>query len=256
MALSALRAAAPAAVERMAVAAVVVLLAAAAWFALALSDGSGLHHLHHLSATTVATPRFQFFFVATWTVMTVAMMLPTSIPVVATLHTFASDRSDRLLLVALTVLGYLLVWSAFGALVLTAYRLWQWLLESSPWLALRAPAGAPLLLLLAGAFQFSALKYACLDKCRSPFGLVIEHWRGRHERWQALRLGLDHGIFCVGCCWALMLLMFVVGAGSLVWMVILALAMAVEKNVRWGRRLSAPVGAALLAWGAALLALH
>ena len=81
-------------------------------------------------------------------------------------------------------------------------------------------------------------------------------WQGNHQRWQALRLGIDHGVFCVGCCWALMLLMFAVGAGSLLWMMILALLMAVEKNVRWGRRLSAPVGAALLAWGAMLLAFH
>ena len=256
MVLSALRAEAPAAVERFAIAIVVGLLAAAAWVALSLSSGSGLHHLHHLSAATVATIRFQFFFVATWTVMTVAMMLPTSLPVIATLHTFASERSDRLLLVALTILGYLIAWSAFGALVLTGYRSWQWLLASSPWLAERAPAGAPLLLLLAGAFQFSALKYTCLEKCRSPFSFVIEHWRGGRERWQALRLGIDHGVFCVGCCWALMLLMFAVGAGNLVWMLILALLMAVEKNVRWGRRLSAPVGVALLAWGVMLLAFH
>ncbi|HYM09497.1 MAG TPA: DUF2182 domain-containing protein [Bryobacterales bacterium] len=231
------------------------LLAAAAWVALWLSSASGLHHLHHLSAATVATARFQLFLVATWTVMTVAMMLPASLPVIATLHAFASERSDRLLLVALTVVGYLMVWIFFGALVLTGYRLWQWLLASSPWLAARLPAGAPLLLLLAGAFQFSSLKYKCLEKCRSPFSFVIEHWQGRRERWQAFRLGADHGVFCVGCCWALMLLMFAVGAGSLVWMLILALLMAVEKNVRWGRRLSAPVGAALLAWGATLLIL-
>jgi predicted metal-binding membrane protein len=229
------------------------LLAAAAWVALGLSGASGLHHLHHLSAVTVATARFQFFFIATWTVMTVAMMLPTSLPVLATLHTFASERSDRLRLVALTVLGYLTVWIFFGALVLAGYRSWQWLLASSPWLAERLPAGAPLLLLLAGAFQFSSLKYKCLEKCRSPFSFVIAHWQGRRESWQAFRLGIDHGVFCVGCCWALMLLMFAVGAGSLVWMLILALLMAVEKNVRWGRRLSAPVGAALLAWGAILL---
>jgi predicted metal-binding membrane protein len=183
-------------------------------------------------------------------------MLPTSLPVIATLHAFASARSDRLLLVALTVLGYLIVWIFFGVLVLTGYLSWQWLLASSPWLAGRAPAGGPFLLLLAGAFQFSSLKYKCLEKCRSPFSFVIEHWQGRHERWQAFRLGIDHGVFCVGCCWALMLLMFAVGAGSLVWMLILALLMAVEKNVRWGRRLSAPVGVALLAWGAILLGLH
>jgi predicted metal-binding membrane protein len=107
--------------------------------------------------------------------------------------------------------------------------------------------------LLGGAFQFSPLKHACLKKCRSPFSFVIEHWRGRRERWQALSLCIGHGIFCVGCCWALMLLMFAVGAGNLIWMLILALLMAVEKNIRWGRRLSAPIGTALLVWGAVLM---
>jgi len=256
MMLSSLRARAPAAVERSALAIVIGLLAVAAWVALWLSGDSGLHHLHHLTAAAVAAPAFQFFFIASWTVMTVAMMLPASLPVIATLHAFAGERSDRLLLVALTIAGYLIVWIVFGGLVLTGYRLWQAILASSAWLTARVPAGAPLLLLLAGAFQFSALKYMCLDKCRSPFSFVVEHWQGRRERWQAFRLGIDHGFFCVGCCWALMLLMFAVGAGSLVWMLILALLMAVEKNVPWGRRLSAPVGAALLAWGAILLVVH
>ncbi len=251
MMLSGLRARAPAAVERKAVAAVVGLLAAAAWAALWLSPGSGAHHLPHVSAARAATASFQLFFVASWTLMTVAMMLPTSLPVLATLHAFAGERSDRLLLVALAVLGYLIVWVLFGAVVLSGYRWWVRLLASSAWLAARAPAGAPALLLLAGGFQFSPLKYRCLEKCRSPFSFVVEHWQGRRERRQAFRLGIDHGIYCVGCCWALMLLMFAVGAGSLAWMLILV--MAIEKNVRWGRRLSRPVGAALLAWGAVLL---
>src|SRR5262245_33110835 len=231
------------------------LLAAAAWILLWLSGDAGFMHLHHHlghhhHATSVP---FVLLFVASWTVMTVAMMLPTSLPVVVTLYTIAGRRADRALLGALTILGYLATWAIFGALVVLSYLLWQWLVSSSPWLAHHMPAGAPLLLLLAGAFQFSRLKYRCLEKCRSPFSQVMEHWQGRHERWHAFRLGVDHGIFCVGCCWALMLLMFVVSVGSLLWMLILALLMGIEKNVRWGRRLSAPVGAALLIWGVVLL---
>jgi predicted metal-binding membrane protein len=256
MKLTPLRAEAPAAVERYAVVIVVGLLAFAAWIALWFSGSYGLHHLHHLSAATISTARFQLFFVASWTVMTLAMMLPSSLPVLAILHVIARERSDRLLLVTLTVLGYLIVWISFGFLVLNGYGSWQRLQAFSPWFAARVPAGAPLLLLLAGAFQFSSLKYKCLEKCRSPFSFVIGHWQGSRQRWQAFRLGIDQGIFCVGCCWALMLLMFVVGAGSLVWMLILALTMAIEKNVRWGRHLSAPVGAALLAWGVILLILQ
>ena len=79
-------------------------------------------------------------------------------------------------------------------------------------------AVAAAVLAIAGLCQFSALKYRCLDKCRSPFGFVVEHWRGSREKWQSLLLGVRHGAFCVGCCWSLMLLMFVVGTGSIGWM--------------------------------------
>ena len=96
----------------------------------------------------------------------------------------------------------------------------------------------------AGLFQWSALKYRCLDQCRSPFGFVSSRWHGRSPAREAFRIGVDHGLFCVGCCWALMLMMFVVGTGSIGWMLALAAVMAAEKNLSWGRRLATPVGVA------------
>ena len=252
---SPLRARAPAYVERIVLTACLGTLAGAAWLSLWLSEGGGLLHLHHLSREAIARPSFLVGFVFSWTVMTVAMMLPTSLPVVATLHRFAASRRDRWLLLALSVSGYLAVWVLVGFLAYAGYIGWLWLASSNAWLSKNASFGGPLLLLVAGAFQFSALKYRCLEKCRSPFSFVLEHWQGQRERWQSLRLGLDHGLYCVGCCWALMLLMFVVGAGNLVWMFVLASVMATEKNVSWGRRLSAPVGVALLVWGVVLLAI-
>jgi predicted metal-binding membrane protein len=239
----------------------ILLIAALAWLALWLLDGPthlswhhpGLsHHGAHGGPLTLAA----LLFIAGWTLMTVAMMLPTSLPVVTLFHTIAGRRADRSLLLALTVSGYLIIWAMFGMLVYVGYWLWQWLTGLSPWLAEHLWAGAPALLLLAGLFQFTALKYRCLDKCRSPLSFVMEHWQGRRHRWQAFKLGADHGLFCVGCCWALMLLMFAVGAGSLVWMMVLALVMAIEKNVSWGRKLSAPLGVVLIGWGAALLVLR
>src|SRR3990172_8139617 len=95
----------------------------------------------------------------------------------------------------------------------------------------------------------------CLDKCRSPFGFINQHWHGKRPRLESLTLGLHHGAFCIGCCWSLMLLMFAVGVGSLGWMLALALAMAVEKNMPWGKRLSLPLGATLVAAGIAVLVL-
>jgi predicted metal-binding membrane protein len=102
-------------------------------------------------------------------------------------------------------------------------------------------------LALAGGFQFTALKYRCLDKCRTPFSFINQHWRGQSASREAVRLGMHHGIFCVGCCWAIMLLMFVVGTGSIGWMLVIGAVMATEKNTPWGRKLSAPLGFALLA---------
>jgi predicted metal-binding membrane protein len=82
---------------------------------------------------------------------------------------------------------------------------------------------------------------------------VLGHWHGQHDRWHALRLGIDHGLFCVGCCWALMLLMLGVGIGNLGWMFILGAVMAIEKNMPWGRRLSAPLGVLLVTAGLMVL---
>jgi predicted metal-binding membrane protein len=183
--------------------------------------------------------------------MCVAMMLPTSLPVLAAFHALAGGRPDGRALVALVVAGYLTTWAGFGLLVYGQHLILQQLLIASGW-AWAGALAAPALLVLAGAFQFSSLKYRCLDKCRSPLAFVLGYWQGRREAWQAFRLGFDHGLFCVGCCWALMLLMFLVGVHYLAWMLILGTVMAVEKNVSWGRRLSAPLGVVLIAAGALL----
>jgi predicted metal-binding membrane protein len=107
---------------------------------------------------------------------------------------------------------------------------------------------------LAGVFQFSRLKYACLDKCRMPLGFVMEHWGRRDKKRQALRMGFRYGLFCVGCCWALMLLMFVVGTGSVGWMLVLGAIMAAEKNLPWGRHISRPLGVFLIVGGMTIVA--
>jgi predicted metal-binding membrane protein len=83
----------------------------------------------------------------------------------------------------------------------------------------------------------------------------MEHWHGRHDQREALVLGLRHGLFCIGCCWSLMLLMFAVGMGNLGWMLSLGLLMALEKNLPWGKRLSKPLGVLLVAWAVVLVLL-
>jgi predicted metal-binding membrane protein len=188
-----------------------------------------------------------------WTLMTVAMMLPTMLPLLEIFRRLTMRRQERSELMALVIAGYLGVWMGFGV----AAHMFDWVLhqvvEHISWLEANAWVIGAVTLLLAGSFQFSRMKYRCLDKCRAPLSFVMEYWQGRHDRRNALLLGINHGIFCVGCCWALMLLMFAVGVGNVAWMLVLAAVMAVEKNMPWGRKLSAPLGAALLGWGGLIL---
>jgi predicted metal-binding membrane protein len=184
------------------------------------------------------------------------MMLPTSLPLLAAFHRLTRQRSDQPLLIGLVVAGYLGVWTLFGGLVHVGDRRLHAAVDHLPWLQAHAWAIGAATLLVAGIYQFTPLKYHCLEKCRSPLSFVVEHWRGRRERLHALWLGIHHGIFCVGCCWSLMLLMFVVGVGNIGWMLALGAVMAAEKNLPWGRRLSAPLGLGLLFWGATLVVLH
>lgn len=192
-------------------------------------------------------------FVAGWTVMTVAMMLPTSLPLVGIFFGLTRRRPDRALLVGLLLAGYLGTWTAFGLLahwgdlrIHEATHRWAWLDERA-WLIGAAT------LLAAGLYQFTPLKHHCLEKCRSPLSFVMGHWQGRRERLHALWLGVHHGLFCIGCCWSLMLLMFAVGVGNLGWMLVLGAVMAAEKNLPAARRFSKPLGVLLLVWGVVVI---
>jgi predicted metal-binding membrane protein len=190
-------------------------------------------------------------FVSGWTLMTVAMMLPTSLPLVGLFHSLVRGRPHRARLVALLVAGYLGVWTLFGAIAHAGDFALHRLVEQLPWLQARPWAVGASVLVLAGVYQFTPLKDRCLDQCRSPLSFITQHWRGRDEAWQSFTLGLHHGLFCLGCCWSLMLLMFAVGVGNLGWMLLLGAVMAVEKNVSWGKRISRPLGFALVGSGAA-----
>ncbi len=191
-------------------------------------------------------------YVLGWLLMTTAMMLPTAMPLLRVFGRLVGARADAGRLIALAVGGYLFVWLGFGVaahllglVILALARRWVWLTFNG-W------AIGATLLLTAGLFQFSRLKYLCLDACGAPLGFVAARWRGRRPALESFRLGADHGLFCVGCCWALMLLLFAVGTGSIGWMMALGGAMAVEKNAPWGRRLARPLGVALLAGAAAI----
>ena len=192
-------------------------------------------------------------YIGGWLLMSSAMMLPTALPLLGIFDRLTAERADRRRLIALVITGYLVTWGLFGLLVHLLDGALHAVIAGIPWLTFNGWIVGALVLTAAGAFQFSALKYHCLDKCRTPLSFVIEHWRGAAAPRQALLLGLHHGLFCVGCCWAIMLLLFVVGTGSVGWMLALGAVMAIEKNVPWGRRLSTPLGIGLLIWAATIL---
>ena len=178
-------------------------------------------------------------FVAGWLVMLVAMMLPTTLPLMALFNRMTLARADRRGCSA-----------AAGRLServdrVRRVRLRRWRARggcASRWLADHVWALGGVTLLMAGIYQFTPLKYHCLEKCRSPFSFITQHWRGRDEAGQAFLLGIHHGLFCVGCCWTLMVVMFAVGVGNFGWMLVLGAVMAMEKNLPWGKRLSTPLG--------------
>ncbi len=186
-------------------------------------------------------------FVVGWTVMTVAMMLPTSLPLFSLFQRVVQQRPDGTLLVAILITGYLAIWSLFGFLALAGDLVVHAVVEQFSWLDENSWVLGAGVLLTAGVYQFTPLKYVCLDKCRSPLSFITEHWHGTGEQVEAFKLGVHHGLFCLGCCWSLMLLMFVVGMGSVGWMLVLGAVMAVERNMSWGRRLSTPLGVVLIA---------
>ena len=189
-----------------------------------------------------------------WALMIAAMMLPTTFPLLAMFRRITGARPDAGRLAALVVLGFLAAWLVFGIAAHLVDAAVRWGATRSGWFVTNGWMIGAAVLAGAGVFQFSALKYRCLERCRAPFTFINARWQGRAPRREALRIGFEHGIFCVGCCWALMAVMFVVGMGSLGWMLVLAAAMAAEKNLRWGKRLRTPLGLGLIAWAGVLVA--
>ena len=191
-------------------------------------------------------------FVAAWTVMMVAMMLPAVAPMLLLYRTIAGTKqADGGAFVSTWILvaGYVLVWTAvgLGAYVLTrlgddlAGRLGATARQT--W----APLVLGTILVAAGLYQFTPLKHACLRQCQSPFGFVMGHW---HDgRTGALRMGVVHGAYCLGCCWALFAVLVAAGAMSLAWMLLLTLVVFAEKVFPFGRQTALAVGLVFIALG-------
>ncbi len=196
---------------------------------------------------------FLFMFVM-WTVMMIAMMIPSAAPAILLFSKFKRQRQETenpFRPTGLFVLGYLAVWTGFSLLATLA----QWGLFSTTMLSsAMGQVGALLggvILLAAGIFQQTTLKNACLRQCRTPVSFLLEDWRD--GAWGAFVMGLEHGCFCTVCCWALMVLMFVAGVMNVFWMALIAAFILVEKVVPVGDRIGRLAGAGLAVWGIAMI---
>lgn len=193
---------------------------------------------------------FAFMFVM-WFVMMVAMMLPSAAPMILTFAAIQRRRQAQggaIVPTGVFVAGYLAIWAAFSLLATSAQFGLEHAALVSPMMGKAAPWLGAALLVGAGLFQFAPLKDVCLDKCRSPIGFIMTEWRDGARG--ALVMGLRHGAFCTGCCWALMALLFVGGVMNLLWVAVLALFVLIEKVLPAGGRLGKAGGALLVAWGA------
>jgi predicted metal-binding membrane protein len=247
-----------------------VLLTASTWAALWVWDAGPysryLHHADWTDARLVDTlcqslpgggiALAAFLHSVAWLLMIAAMMLPSTFPLLDMFRRLTARRDDKETLFILLLSGYTATWVLFGLFAHLSDAALHALASRSQWGVVDGWLVGTGVLALAGAYQFSRLKYQCLDKCRSPLMFVTEHWRGTHQRRASFLLGVRHGAFCVGCCWALMLLMFAIGTGSIGWMLGLGAVMAAEKNLRWGRHLGKPVGVVLLGWAAWIAVQH
>jgi predicted metal-binding membrane protein len=181
-------------------------------------------------------------FLGAWVVMMAAMMLPSAAPLVL-LYRAAGAGGHAANTVPL-VAGYLLAWAGFGAVVYAAQQALGAVVLSSSTLGDARPYAVAGILAIAGVYQFTPLKKACLRQCRSPLDFLMHRWRGAGAL-DAFRLGVEHGAYCVGCCWGLMAVLVIAGAMSLLWVVLIALIVFIEKLMPFGERGAQLTGAGL-----------
>ena len=192
---------------------------------------------------------------AMWAVMMAAMMLPSAFPLLLFYDGVlrrAPEPERPAPRVAVMAAGYLLVWLLFSVAATALQRVLSGLLLLTPMMELASPRAGAALLLTAGIYQWTPLKGTCLRACRSPLSFLTQHWRPGTTG--AFRMGLSHGVYCLGCCWALMLLLFVGGVMNLWVITALTVLVLVEKIAPFGAQSSRVTGALLIGAGVWVLA--
>jgi len=196
-----------------------------------------------------------FFCFIMWAVMMVGMMIPSATPMIMVFsQTYRKRISQRKPYVptSLFVFGYLVIWTAFSVIATAIqWKLHTTALLSPTLLKSTSPILGAVILITAGVYQWTDLKHRCLKHCQSPLNFLLNEWRDGHAG--AFVMGLRHGLYCLGCCWALMGLLFITGVMNLLWVALIGIFVLVEKLVPFERWIERGVGGVLVAWGGMLL---
>jgi predicted metal-binding membrane protein len=230
----------------------VLVTIAMAWLLAVVAQATGrAAELHHDALIHSRLPVWTTLgiFLLAWQVMVAAMMLPSTLPMLRLFGQVSAAQQRPGQIMSSFVGGYAGVWTAFGVAAFLGDDALHHAVHHAPWLLARPWVISGSTLAVAGLFQFSGLKDACLAKCRAPGAYLLTRYR--RGVGQAFRLGWGHGLFCLGCCWALMLLMFAAGVANLWWMAALAALMVYEKVGRHGKMAASVTGVGLLVLSAA-----
>ena len=229
----------------------------AAWAYLLAGAGMSMHEMNGMLMPMRSEPwtiGYAALVLAMWAVMMAAMMLPSAAPMILFYGTIARARRARgELAVGSGVFagGYLLVWAAFSLAAVGLQFGAEQAALLSPMMEMTSIGLSGALLIAAGLYQWTPLKQACLRRCRSPLEFVLTQWREGMRG--AFTMGLKHGAYCLGCCWLLMLLLFVGGVMNFGWIAGLALFVLIEKLAPAGHWIGRAAGAGLIVWGGATL---
>jgi predicted metal-binding membrane protein len=203
---------------------------------------------------TMWTPAYAAFVLVMWAVMMAAMMLPSAAPMILLYGTIARRRErqgDMAVGAGTFGLGYIVVWAAFSLVAVALQFGLHHAALLSPMMSMTSKSVAGAVLIVAGVYQWTPLKQACLRRCRSPLEFLMTERREGHGG--AFIMGLRHGAYCLGCCWMLMLLLFVGGIMNTAWIAGIAAFVLIEKIAPAGQWIGRAAGVVLVVWGAASL---
>ncbi len=237
--------------ERKAILALLLVLATASWVLLIWQSV-----MLNNQAMSLTMGMGAVLFVSIWIVMMVAMMFPTAAPMILMFARVQGDKRQNGRAFVPTwvfVSAYLLIWTLFGVLAYVGAAWAERLGQQVPWLMVNAARIGGSLFVLAGLYQLSPLKHSCLAKCRTPLDFIFSSWRDGY--WGAFRMGLEHGVYCLGCCWLLFVIFFPFGMMNVAAMAVVTLLIFAEKSFPMGQKIAQFAALALIAYGILVMAL-